>query len=253
MRRVAARVLVIFPFETQIYQDAGIDVTFVGHPLVELVTTPEPRERFLSSLGLDPAAPTVALLPGSRPNEVHRILPPLAAAATMIRTAVPRVQFVVARAPQLPDALFGPLASISPRPAIVPDHTDNVLAAADVVVTASGTATVQTAIHERPMVIVYRLSPLTYKIGKPFVNVDTYGMANLVAGTKVVPELIQDDLTPEAVARETISLLTDPERARRMRADLATVRRRLGDPGASRRAAEEVLKVARHAKIRLTP
>ena len=112
-------------------------------------------------------------------------------------------------------------------------------------VTASGTATVQTAIHERPMVIVYRLSPLTYRLGKRFVKVSTYGMANLVAGRRIVPELIQDAFTPDAVADETARYFEDAEYAARTRAALAEVRARLGDGGASRRAAEQVLAVCR--------
>jgi lipid-A-disaccharide synthase len=113
-----------------------------------------------------------------------------------------------------------------------------------VVLTASGTATVQTALHERPMVIVYKLSPLTYALGRPFVKLDTFGMANLVAGRRVVPELIQADFTPERVAAEAIPLLTDPAKASAMRAALREVREKLGEPGASRRAAEAVLTVA---------
>ena len=118
------------------------------------------------------------------------------------------------------------------------------LASADVVLTASGTATVQAALHGCPMVIVYRLAPLTYRLGKPFVRVDTYGMVNLVAGRRIMPELIQDAFTPDAVAHEAIALLTDPERAAGARADLKAVCERLGAPGASRRAAEAVLAVA---------
>jgi lipid-A-disaccharide synthase len=113
------------------------------------------------------------------------------------------------------------------------------------VITASGTATVQTALHERPMVIVYRLSPLTYRLGRRFVRVDTFGMANLVAGRTIVPELIQDDFTPERVAAETLRFLTDSSAAARTRADLAIVREKLGAPGASGRAADAVLQVAR--------
>jgi lipid-A-disaccharide synthase len=114
-----------------------------------------------------------------------------------------------------------------------------------VVITASGTATVQAAIHERPMVIVYRVSPLTYWIGRRFVSVDTFGMANLVAGRRIVPELIQDAFTPEAVAAETLRYFNDPDYAAATRAALAGVRARLGEPGASRRAAEHVLAVCR--------
>jgi len=120
---------------------------------------------------------------------------------------------------------------------------DDVLSASDVVITASGTATVQTALHSRPMVIVYRLSPLTYAIGRRFVRVTRYGMVNLVAGRAVVPELIQDAATPANIAGEAVSLLTDRTRAEAMRRDLAEVRAALGGPGASRRAAEAVLRV----------
>jgi lipid-A-disaccharide synthase len=126
----------------------------------------------------------------------------------------------------------------------VEGRTDDVLHAADVVITASGTATVQTALHERPMVIVYRLSPLTYRLGRRFVRVDTFGMANLIAGRTIVPELIQDDFTPERTASEALRFLTDPSAAASARQDLADVRQRLGASGASGRAAEEVLKIA---------
>jgi len=136
-----------------------------------------PRAELLREHGLAADAPTVALLPGSRPNELRRIIPGMAASLPLIRARVPGVQFLVAAAPNLADELFAPLLSV-----LVRERTDDVLAASDVVITASGTATVQAAIHERPMVVVYRLSPLTYLIGKPFVRVDTYAMANLVAG-----------------------------------------------------------------------
>jgi lipid-A-disaccharide synthase len=125
-----------------------------------------------------------------------------------------------------------------------------VLASADVALVASGTITVQAALHECPMVVVYRLSPITYRLGRPFVHVDTFAMANLVAGRRVVPELIQDDFTPEAVAGEALALLTDPAAAARMRSDLRSVRRKLGGPGASRRAAEAVLDAASGSRKR---
>lgn len=242
MKAIASKVLVIFPFEAPIYEQAGIPVEFVGHPLIDLIEVVEPRETFLRSRGLDPSAPTVALLPGSRPNEVSAILPVLLASVDRIRAAVPAVQFVVARAPALPDGLYERCA---PGMAVVEGRTDDVLNACDLVLTASGTATVQTAMHERPMVIVYKLSPLTYALGRRFVRLDTFGMANLVAGTRVVPELIQQDFTPERVAQEAISLLTDSARATAMRTALRAVRARLGEPGASRRAAQAVMSVAR--------
>lgn len=248
VRRYVAKMLVIFPFEVPIYERAGVPVEFVGHPLVELAASTRPRHAFLSGLGLDPDAPTVALLPGSRPNEVRRNLPAMAEALPQIWRVVPRVQFVVAKAPSLDDALFGPLRSTdAPAAALVEDATDDVLASADVAVTASGTATVQTALHGTPMVIVYRVAPLTYAIGRRLVRVPNFGMVNLIAGRTVVPELIQHAYTAENVAREVVSLLTDEGRRTAMRGDLSAVVASLGGAGASRRAADAVRGVVAHA------
>jgi lipid-A-disaccharide synthase len=244
MKRLVDRALVIFPFEAAIYRDAGIPVEFVGHPLLDLMPASAGRQALASEWGLDAAAPIVALLPGSRPNELRGTLPTIAAAVPRLAARVPGVQFVVARAPSLSDALFAPLRDVrGSRVVEVAGRADDVLCAADAVVTASGTATVQAAIHERPMVIVYRLSPLTYRLGRRFVKVDMYGMANLVAGQRIVPELIQDAFTPDAVAAETARYFEDPAHADRTRAALAGVRARLGERGASRRAAEQVLAV----------
>lgn len=249
MKRLVGRVLVIFPFEEPLYREVGIPVEFVGHPLVDLARAREPRAEFLRRHGLDPTVPTVALLPGSRPNELQAILPTVAHAARLIAERVPGAQFVVARAPNLNPALFAPIAEFhatrGPSPVIVEAQTDEVLAAADVAVTASGTATIQTALHGRPMVIVYRVSPFTYWIGKRFMRVETYGMVNLVSGERIVPELMQDQFTAEAVAAEAVSLLTDTARGRRMREALGRVCAKLGDGGASQRAAQSVLAVAR--------
>jgi lipid-A-disaccharide synthase len=248
MQRFVDEVLVIFPFEEEIYRSAGIPVHFVGHPLVELVEPQPPREEFLAALGLAPAAPTVAVLPGSRPNELRLILPTMVEGAKRLATDVPGVQFVLARAPGLDAGLFEPFESACReglRGVTVEQRTDAVLAASDVVMTASGTATVQAALHERPMVIVYRLEPLTYRLGIRFVRVTSYGMVNLVAGRPVAPELIQEGFTAEALARETRRLLQEPARVASTVESLRDVKRRLGGPGASGRAADRVLAVAR--------
>jgi lipid-A-disaccharide synthase len=244
MRRLADRVLVIFPFEEEIYRTADVPVEWVGHPLFDVSPAPQPRAAFLSGLGLDPSASTVALLPGSRINEVRAILPGLLEAARRIEVQRPSAQFVIARAPHLPDELFAPTAASGLRVATVDEATDDVLASADVALVASGTVTVQAAIRECPMVVVYRLSPLTYRLGRPFVRVDTFAMVNLVAGRTIVPELMQEDFTPDAVAGEALTLLDDPARADAMRVELRGVKTRLGGPGASRRAAEAVFAVA---------
>jgi lipid-A-disaccharide synthase len=152
----------------------------------------------------------------------------------------------VACAPGIPDPMFAPLVHGQPdgRLVLVRDRADDVLVASDVVITASGTATIQCALHEKPMVVVYRVSPLTYRLGKPFVHVDTFAMPNLVAGRRIVPELIQDDFTPERTADEAIALLTDKNKRAEMCAALFKVREQLGSPGATARAADTVLEVA---------
>jgi lipid-A-disaccharide synthase len=245
MKRFVDRALVIFPFEEAIYREAGVPVRFVGHPLLDLAVAGMSREEILAHVGFELDAPTIALLPGSRPNELRAILPTISRALPLVTARLPRAQFLVARAPNLADDLFAPVAALSHsfKIATLDARADDVLAAADVVITASGTATVQTAMHERPMVIVYRVSPLTYRLGKRFVSVSTYGMANLIAGERIVPELIQDAFTPEAVAAETLRYFDDPAYAARTRDRLRDVRAALGATGASRRAAEQVLEV----------
>jgi lipid-A-disaccharide synthase len=249
MKEYVDRVLVIFPFEEALYRRAGVSVQFVGHPLVDLIRPGQSRSAFLHDRGLDPGAPTVALLPGSRRNELERIVPVLTSALSLIRSRVPDVQFVVACAPNMPDALFAPLVNGLPdgRLVLVRDRTDDVLVASDVVITASGTATIQCALHEKPMVVVYRVSPLSYRLGKPFLHVDTFAMPNLVAGRRIVPELIQDDFTPERTAEEVLPLLTDHKKREEMSAALFQVREQLGAPGATARAADTVLEVATSA------
>jgi lipid-A-disaccharide synthase len=259
MKRIADRVLVIFPFEESIYREAQVPVEWVGHPLLDLTSAPEPRAAFLARHGLDAASPVIALLPGSRRNEVGHILPGLVEAAALIRYRVPKAQFLVGRAPHVTREMLGAVKALETQgaPCVVVDgDADSVLASADVALLASGTITVQAALHECPMVVVYRLSPLTYRLGKPFVHVHTYAMANLVAGRTVVPELIQGAFTPRAVAEEALKVLTDPARATYVRAELSEVRAKLGHPGASGRAARAVLAVARQnvtARIGYTP
>jgi lipid-A-disaccharide synthase len=248
LRKYVTRTLLIFPFEQDIYERARIPAEFVGHPLVDLARASTPPDDWRRKQHLDLRQPLIALLPGSRPNELRRILPILARAIPAVARHIPGAQFVVARAPWLEDRLFAPLdpyrgaAKIAVR--VADNATDDVLAAADMAVVASGTATVQTALHACPMVIVYRLAPLTYAVGKRVVTLSTFGMVNLVAGRPIVPELIQERLTPESVARELIALWNDPARREQMKHDLVDVRSKLGGGGASERAADAVLRVA---------
>jgi lipid-A-disaccharide synthase len=243
MQRAVNRVLPIFPFEEAIYQRAGMDVRFVGHPLIDLAAPHSDRGAFLRALNLDPSKPVLALLPGSRANEVERLAGIMAGAIPAIAQQVPGVQFIVARAPNLHDGLFDAFGVSGVTLRIAEGQADTVLNASDAVVTASGTATVQTALHGKPMVVVYKLSPMTYRLGKRLAHVETYAMVNLIAGERVVVELIQDACTPDAVAAEAVRLLTDDAYRRRMVASLQDVTRRLGGPGASDRAAQAILEL----------
>lgn len=246
MKRLVSKVLVIFPFEERIYREAGVDAEFVGHPLVDLAKPSADRATLRARLGALPDAPLIALLPGSRSNEVRAILPDMARAAALVRERMPAATFVLARAPRLSDELFAPLTQALPDTAvsIVEGAADDVLAAADAAITASGTATVQAALHECPMVMVYRVSRLTEMLGRLFVKLDTFGMVNLVAGERIVPELVQEAFTPRAVADEVMSLLTDRARRDAMADGLRRVKAKLGGSGGSRRAAEAILAFA---------
>jgi lipid-A-disaccharide synthase len=200
-------------------------------------------------LKLDPGKPVMALLPGSRTNELARLAPVIAQAVPLIAARVPGVQFVVARAPNLGDQLYEAFGLAGVPIRIVNTQTDDVLNACDAVITASGTATVQTALYGKPMVVLYQLSPMTYRLGIHLAKVEMYAMVNLIAGRRIVVELIQDACTPDAVANEAARLLTDRSYRDEMVAALEDVRRQLGGPGASDRAADAVLDVihSRHA------
>ncbi len=236
IQRSVARMLVIFPFEEPLYRAAGVPVSFVGHPLVELVHAAPDRASFLTALGLDPARPLLAVLPGSRPQEVAHNLPPLAGALRLITTRRPDVQMALAVAPGLdPAALKSPLRDCAVT--FVVDRAHPLMGSATAGIVASGTATVEAALLGLPMVVVYRLSPLTYALGRPLVRVPHFAMVNLIAERAVVKELIQRDFRPEAVAEEALRLLDDEKRRAEVTAGLADVRTRLGGVGASARAA----------------
>jgi lipid-A-disaccharide synthase len=193
----------------------------------------------------------VALLPGSRRNELHRIAPAMAEALPLIRARVPGVQFVIAAAPGLPDGVFAPLIAGPPegrhyvRPVLVRGRTDDVVSACDLAITASGTATVQCALHERPMVVVYRVSWLDYQMAKRFLTLPDVAMPNVLAGRRIVPELMQHDFTAASVAAAAVELLINRDKQAAMQQALRRVRESLGGPGASARAADAVLQVAR--------
>ena len=237
VRRRFAQALCIFPFEEKFYGDAGVPVRFIGHPLVGAVHSSYTREQFCREQNLDPARPIVTLLPGSRHAELAQHLPVLRQACVLIQREI-AAQFVVAAAPRSNAAELreGWPAGVTPR--LVEGQTYNALAAADAAVVSSGTATVEAALLDAPMVVIYRVSQLTALLASPLLRTSYFSMVNLIAGRRVVPELIQHDFTPERVAGEILRLLRDSKAREELRAGLAEVRQALGPPGAVDRAAD---------------
>ncbi len=235
------RMAVIFPFEESFYRSHGVKATFVGHPLLESVKADEDRETALEKLGLDPQKPVVALLPGSRRAEITRHLPVMRDAAALLGRER-RVQFFCVRAPTIgAPEVEAILQGAVPAIPVIDDDRYNAVHAADLVWTASGTATVEIALLGRPMIIVYRLSWLTYWIARCLVRVRHIGMVNLIAEERLMPELIQSDVNPERLAAESRALLEDAKARARMTEQLARLRERLGSPGAAGRVADLAL------------
>lgn len=235
---------VVFPFEPAFYAAHGCYVEFVGHPLVERVRPNRSREETLRLYDLDPTRKTIVLLPGSRMQEVKYHLAPLLGAAALLGE---QYQFVLAVASTLNAADLQERTQQS-RVRVVQNDTYNLIHAADLALVASGTATLETALLERPMVIVYRLSPLTYVLARLIVRVPFIGMPNLIAEQRVVPELIQGEVTPERIAAEAKLLLEDPHRYCIVQTGLREVRRRLGEGGAAERTANLIVKMLRKEK-----
>jgi len=237
VKRRVARMVVIFPFEEKIYRDAGVPVSFVGHPLVDVVKATTDRAAFCAEFGLDPSRKIVTILPGSRPSEIARNYRRVVAACELIGR-IGDVQFVHAAAHGLNSEFFERYAKGSVEIRRVEGATYDALAAADVSIVASGTATVEAALLDAPMVVVYRVKPSTAFILKGLLRTPFIGMVNLIAGREVAPEFIQDAFTPEAVAAEVRELLESEAARNEMRAGLADVRAKLGPGGAIERAAD---------------
>lgn len=255
VRRRFALALCIFPFEVEFFRKAGVNAEFIGHPLVGAVRPAMSRTEFVARWGLDPARPILTLLPGSRPREVAQHLPILLEACRQIasgRSNVQGVQFVLAAAPGMTAADFG-LAAAESGVRIVEGATYDALAAAEVAVLSSGTATVEAALLGVPMVVIYRVSRTTALVARPLVRTEHFAMVNLIAGRRVVPELIQDDFTAEAVAREARRLLDSPQARAAMKRELAAVEQRLHSPAgdAISRAADLIAQfLEKHATSR---
>ncbi len=236
--RFVDKMVVIFPFEVPFYKNHNIKVEFVGHPLVDIVRPRLSKQEAIKRFGLKGHRATIALLPGSRTSEIRKILPILLGAAKILKDALPDPQFILPVAPTISknhiESLIG---NNSIGITISQGYIYDVMNISDLIITASGTATLEAAIMNTPMVVVYKVSALSYLIGKLLIRVDHIGMVNLVAGERVVPELIQNDAQPNRIAHECLRILEDPRLTNTIKGKLNEVKNKLGQGGASRRAA----------------
>jgi lipid-A-disaccharide synthase len=247
LRRLVNKILVILPFEEAFYKSAGMDVHFVGHPLLDQVKPTLSREEVRLRLGVPEGVTLVGLLPGSRRGEVHRHLPLMMEAASILNREVPGLSFVLSQAESIEDEIMTDfLSGGEERWKVWKGRPYDLIQAADFLIVASGTVTLEAGLLGTPMVIIYALSRLSAALGRMLIRgVKHVGLVNLVLEKGVVPELLQDEASPEKIARVARGLLEDKGQREAMRKELLSVRSKLGDVGASRRAALQVAQFVR--------
>ncbi len=239
--RLVKKMVVFFPFEVPLYEAAGVDVEWVGHPLLDTVKPTLPKERAFSQFGLDPKRRTVGLLPGSRLHEIERLLPPLLDSAQLLYKEIPDLQFVIPLAPGIPrTTLSFRMKNVSAPVSVVEGFNYDVMNLCELLIMASGTATLEGAILGKPMIIIYKVSLPSSWVGRALIRVDHIGLVNLVAEREIAPELIQKDVNPQKITDEAFRILKDPLLSRKMSESMGEVRLKLGEPGAAQRAARIV-------------
>lgn len=242
IRRYVRKMIVIFPFEQEFYRRHGVEVAYVGHPLAYAPETPISRQEFAGRYGLDPAKQWIALLPGSRKKEVQMNLPPMLEAAQQLGS---EYEYVLPIASTLKGEWLRQQSSPTGLAFKLTTNSRLTLKHSRAGVVASGTATVEAALAGTPFVVVYRLAPLTWLLGRRLVNLDTFAMANLIAGRRIVTELIQNEFTAANVVHELTEIVSDGPRRQQMLGDLKEVQQRLRDSDSSEepsmRAAREIL------------
>jgi lipid-A-disaccharide synthase len=243
IQKLVNKMLVILPFEEEIYRKAGVDVEFVGHPLIDMVRATKSKAEFCEDHGIDPRKTIVALLPGSRRKEVRFVLPTMCEAAALILAKKPDAQFVLPLASGL-DCTFVQEMIRGVPVKVIANDTYNAVRYARAAIVASGTATLETALLGTPEVIVYRISQATWMLGKFLLRVRLFGIVNIILGEEVVPELFQDKMTPQAVSQAALRLMDDVWIQSRIRGNYEKLRRQLGSGNVAERVADAVAKLA---------
>ena len=246
--KIVDKVACIFPFEYDVYKEAGAPVEFVGHPLLDIVKPAWERTEAEAWVGKQPGHPLVLLMPGSRLMEIEKMLPNLLAGAKLLKKQLPEVQFAMPRAGTIPlELLQSKIKASGLDIKITEGHNYDLFSVADLALATSGTVTLEAALCGLPSVIVYRTSALNAFIARRVINIPNIGLPNIVAGRQILPELLQEDFTPANVAKTAVELLA-PERRPQLEADLAFMKARLGEPGAVKRVAQLILRIAEEKK-----
>lgn len=235
---ITDKMAVILPFEEKIYKEAGIDAVFVGHPLLDTVYTSVTKDEFIADTGLSPDKLTVGLLPGSRVPEVENLLPEMLESLRKVAEKLADVQGIVSMSPMIDKSVYDKITAGYPLVPLIPEYNYPIMRHSDILIIASGTATLEAAIFGTPMIITYRVSPVTYLFAKLLVKVRYIGLANIIAGKQIIPELLQKKSSAANVGEELENMLTRPVIRETMRTELQEVKEKLGTPGASRRAAQ---------------
>lgn len=239
IKKTVSKMAVILPFEVEMYYQKGFGVNYVGHPLLDMVKLNYSKQESRKKFGLSEDKITIGILPGSRTSEVRILMPELLRAAQILKREMPDLQFILPLADTLEETSVTKIISgFNVDVKVVSGHTYDVISCADLALVASGTATLETALLGVPMIIVYKISLLSYFIGRLFVHVKNIGLVNIIAGKTIVPELIQGDASGMRIAAESLSILKNGERRQKMIKELEAIRARLGEPGAARRAAQ---------------
>jgi lipid-A-disaccharide synthase len=237
--KLVHKLVVILPFEVSFYRERGIDCEFVGHPLIDIVKPKFSKEEAFRIFHLSKDKRTIGLLPGSRREEVNKLLPVLLKSAHLLVRDFPNLQFIIPVAPGINRSeIEGHVSRFSVDIRLVEEHNYDVLNVCDLVITASGTATLEAAIMNTPMVIVYKVSFLSYLVGRLLVKVKHIGLVNLIAEKTIVPELIQGRASPVNIFNEASRMLENPSLLWTIKGELERVKEKLGTPGASQRAAQ---------------
>ena len=244
IKKYVDRMIVIFGFEEELYKESGMKVSFTGHPLLDIVKPVWKKEATLKHLHLRHNSIKIVLLPGSREKEVKRHLPKMLKACEKIKMKLPNVEFILSRRKELDRSIYNNIVFSSIiKPHSLENKPYEIMDIADLVILSSGSATLETAIMQKPMVVIYKTSFITWLLARGMIKIPDIGLVNIVAGKRIVPELVQFQVNASNIAKESLKILEDKKMQEDIKHDLQKVREKLGEKGAADRAAHIIQKL----------